>query len=117
MTAAELLLKGFALVPVPRGRKGPVDKGWNDRANVITDPAEAYKLQGLNFGLAHAYCVPSPTCAIDVDDYREACHWLTARSIDLMQLLNADSIIPTVAALRREHSRSSIAVSTAWHLA
>ena len=93
VTPEELLLKGFSLVPVPRGRKHPVDKAWNERAKVITDPAEAFKLCGRNIGLAHAYCTPTPTCAIDIDDYPESRAWFGARGLDLREMLSAEDAV------------------------
>ena len=65
----ELVESGLALVGVPLGEKGPTTPNWNLRHNAITSPSDAERLQGKNVGLAHAYCSPSPTCAIDVDDY------------------------------------------------
>lgn len=84
-----LLRSGLALVPIPRGQKGPTLTGWNERANVVTNPLDAHKLEGLNVGLAHAYCSPTATCAIDVDDYQEASDWFRGRGIDLEGLCAA----------------------------
>jgi putative DNA primase/helicase len=96
MTVAELLSNGFALVPVPCGRKGPAIKGWNQRANVVSDPSRADELEGSNIGLAHAYCEPNPTCALDIDDYRESLPWFSARGIDLLGALCAkDAVLST----------------------
>jgi len=88
-SCAALVSCGLALVPIPKGQKGPNTPGWNEREKVITNPADAHRLEGLNVGLAHAYCTPTPTCAIDVDDYPEARAWLGARGIDLDALSEA----------------------------
>jgi putative DNA primase/helicase len=55
---------GWALVPIPTGKKGPVTPRWNARDMCVQDPEIAEWLDG-NVGLAHAY---SGTCAIDIDD-------------------------------------------------
>lgn len=78
-----MLTGGLALVPIPLGQKGPTSTGWNERANVVTNPLDAHKLEGLNVGLAHAYCSPTATSAIDVDDYPDAAEWLGGRGINL----------------------------------
>lgn len=83
MTPTQLIECGLALVPIPRGHKGPITKGWNERSNVVTDVADEALLKGLNIGIAHAYCTPSPTCAIDLDNYRESKKWLAKQSVDL----------------------------------
>jgi len=93
MTLAHLLSSGLALVPIPRGQKGPTSKGWNERVNVITDPADAHRLEGLNVGLAHAYCTPTPTCAIDVDNFDKAQEWLRAQGLDLDDLYIPDESV------------------------
>ncbi len=87
LTVEELLKSGLALVPVPVGRKGPSAKGWNLRENAITQSCEANRLVNKNVGLAHAYCEPTPTCAIDIDDYPKAKRWLSIRQIDIKALL------------------------------
>jgi hypothetical protein len=46
-------------------------------------------LSDMNIGLAHAYCTPTPTCAIDIDDYRYAKKWLSSHMIDLAEMLHA----------------------------
>ena len=76
---------GFSFVPIPAGRKGPNTAGWNQRSSCITDAAEAKKLAG-NVGLAHAYC-EAPTCAVDIDDGREASRYLSRAGIDLKSVL------------------------------
>lgn len=83
----DLLNSGLTLVPVPAGRKGPSAKGWNLRENAITQSHEASRLANRNVGLAHGYCAPTPTCAIDIDNFRKAKRWLSSRHIDLKALL------------------------------
>jgi putative DNA primase/helicase len=86
---SQLLQNGFALVPIPYGRKGPQTVGWNLRQNVTVNPTDANRLKGMNVGLAHAYCTPNPTCALDIDHYPGAKAWLTSHSIDLDALIHA----------------------------
>jgi hypothetical protein len=89
----KLISAGYALVPIPYGKKGPITAGWNERKNAITHPADAKYLDGKNIGLAHAYCTPTPTCAIDIDDYKSALSWLAARGIDLkLHILAPDAV-------------------------
>jgi len=47
----------------------------------ITTAAQARSLNGSNVGLAHAYCAPQPTGALDVDDFHKATAWLAGRSL------------------------------------
>lgn len=87
--AAEAYVRrGWALVSIPVGKKGPLTKGWNTRDKVITSTTGAAALTG-NIGLAHAFCLPCPTAALDVDDYDAAKAWLSERGIDLDGLLDA----------------------------
>lgn len=83
---------GLALVPIPRGKKGPALLGWNERQKAILTPAAAARIAG-NVGLAHAWCSPTPTCAIDIDSYVDAEAWLAAEGIDLAALLTADDAV------------------------
>lgn len=83
---------GYALVPIPRGEKGPKGKGWNDRENAITDAKRATAIQG-NVGLAHLYCSPHITAALDIDDYTLASTYLANRGIDLQALLDAPDAV------------------------
>ena len=87
LTTQALITSGLALVGIPYGQKGPVTSGWNLRQNCITDSSKAAHLQGGNIGLAHAYCTPTPTCAIDIDNYTLAKAWLETHGIDLDALL------------------------------
>ena len=90
---ADLLTNGIALVPIPFGQKGPTSKGWNEKHNVVTNIADEALLNGLNIGIAHAYCTPNPTCAIDLDDYRASKQWLADRGVDLNALLYAPDAV------------------------
>lgn len=94
-TLADYVRAGLALVPISSGRKGPTDKGWNLRENVITDPEQASGLTG-NVGLAHAYCLPVPTMALDLDDMARAERWLAARGIDVNALLEAEDAVQII---------------------
>lgn len=87
MEFTHLLDAGYALVPVPLKAKGPTCTDWNLPHNAITAPSQASRLRGMNVGLAHAYCKPEPTCAIDVDQYLAAKEWLKHQGIDLEGLL------------------------------
>jgi hypothetical protein len=91
---SEMLSKGWALVPIPQGQKGPVHKGWNMRPQCITKKEQVLLLEGMNVGLAHAYCNPLPTCAIDIDNYKAAKPWLATHCISLDGLLEAaDAVV------------------------
>lgn len=83
---------GFALVPIPSGTKAPTGIGWNERSKVITTTEAASRING-NLGLAHAYCSPHPTVALDVDDYELSRAWLSQRNVDLQRLINADDSV------------------------
>jgi hypothetical protein len=93
MELQSLIHTGLALLPVPVGKKGPVSKGWNLRQNTVTEVTELPRLASKNVGLAHAYCTPTPTCAIDIDDYKLARGWLTAHGIDLKSMLYAGDAV------------------------
>jgi len=86
---------GMALVAIPKGKKGPTTIGWNEEANAITDLESAIELNG-NIGIAHAYCLPSPTMALDLDDMELASAWLAGRGIDVAKLLDADDAVQIV---------------------
>jgi hypothetical protein len=91
--ANELIQMGMSLVPIPRGEKGPKTKDWNLKHHCITDASRIGHLSGLNIGLAHAYCTPSPTCALDVDHYPHAKDWLASHDIDLDSLWSAQDAV------------------------
>jgi hypothetical protein len=86
---------GWALIKIPKGQKGPDTKRWNEAANAITDQERAGELTG-NIGVAHAYCSPFPTMALDLDDMERASAWLAARGIDVVELLDADDAVQIV---------------------
>lgn len=90
---SEMLGTGWALVPIPPGQKGPIRKGWNMQSQCITNNALSHLLDGMNVGLAHAYCTPLPTCAIDIDNYKAARPWLATHCIDLNDLLEAPDAV------------------------
>ena len=92
-TIEDLLDNGIALVPIPLGEKGPRNKGWNNRRNVITTIDQMSRVSGINIGIAHAYCSPNPTCAIDLDDLKESRAWFLERGIDLLALLYAEDAV------------------------
>ncbi len=83
---------GFALVPIPLGQKNPIRSGWNERENAITTVAAAAKITG-NVGIAHAYCTPAPTVALDIDDYQLSIKWFTERGVDLAAIAKADDSV------------------------
>ena len=92
ISVQDMLSHGYALTPVPFGEKGPKDKAWNQRQNVITDVKDAYRLQGFNLGLCHAYANPL-TAAFDLDDTTYSDAWFSNRGIRLHDLLNADDAV------------------------
>ncbi len=89
----DLLLNGWTLVPIPYGQKGPNTKHWNLRSNCVTAATQENLLEGLNIGLAHAYCTPIPTCALDIDHYKHAKDWLAMHGIDLDTLLKSNDAV------------------------
>lgn len=90
---SEMLSKGWALVPIPQGQKGPMLKGWNLQPQCITNKEQLHLLEGMNVGLAHAYCKPLPTCAIDIDNYKAAKPWLATHCISLDGMLEASDAV------------------------
>jgi hypothetical protein len=93
----EAMLKaGRTLVPIPSGKKRPFHRSWNHRDNVICSPDQVSRLSGMNMGLAHAFCTPNPTCAIDLDDLTQATKWLSDRSVDLLALQSAPDAVGIV---------------------
>lgn len=90
---ASLMMTGLALVPIPLRQKGPVKPGWNLEGNVLRRADSASSLTGINVGVAHAYCKPTPTCALDLDDCKAARTWFAAKGIDLEALLRAEDAV------------------------
>lgn len=93
MNNADLLTSGLVLVPIPLGKKGPSTVNWNLKQNCLSDVAAACRLDGMNVGLAHAYCTPSPTCAIDIDHFIQAKAWLATHGVDIESLLHANDAV------------------------
>lgn len=82
---ADYVALGWALVPIPKGKKGPTWKGWNKQENChLPDGWRG------NVGLAHAY---SGTCAIDFDDLEKGAAELAKLGIDALALLEADDAV------------------------
>ena len=90
--AIDYVAHGMALVGMPNSLKGPITPGWNKAENVITDAIAAATLTE-NVGLAHAFCKPAPTMALDIDDLPKARAFLSDYSIDLDALLDADDAV------------------------
>ncbi len=93
MINMDLLASCLVLVPIPLGQKRPLMVNWNLRQNCLSDASAAIRLAGLNVGLAHAYCTPAPTCAIDIDHYMQAKAWLATYGVDLEPLLRANDAV------------------------
>ena len=71
---------GWKLCAVPRGTKGPTNKGWN--VNPIPEDA----VEGLEgAGILHTL---SGTCCLDIDSLDLARPWLAERGVDLDALLS-----------------------------
>jgi putative DNA primase/helicase len=84
-----LIDSGFKLVSVLLGEKGPVQTDWNRRENTIGRKSQISELSGMNAGLAHAYCTPNPTCAIDKDNELKAIDWCSRRGVNISELQQA----------------------------
>ena len=93
--AIDYVGKGIALINIPPHAKGPITTGWNEEKNVITTQEAAAKLTG-NVGIAHAYCSPMPTMALDIDDMALTKPWLAERGVDVTVLLEADDAVQIV---------------------
>ena len=93
VTLEQLIQSGINVIPIPFGEKGPCAEGWNLPENCIKDPRYVGHLKGKNVGLAHAYCTPTPTCAIDIDNLKQATAWLASHSIKLEELLFAKDAV------------------------
>lgn len=85
MTPTDYAALGWALVPIPRGTKGPNQPGWNLRENCKVAAGWAQ-----NVGLAHAY---SGTCALDLDRLDDAAKYLIDHGIDVSVLLSAPDAV------------------------
>ena len=84
---------GLCLVAIPKGMKGPITGGWNLRENGITNVEQLHLLDDSNVGLAHAYCDPHPTCAIDFDDFMKAKNWFQKNGIEIDHYIHADGVV------------------------
>lgn len=85
MKPADYAALGWALVPIPRGTKGPNQPGWNLRENCQV-PAD----WAGNVGLAHAY---SGTAALDLDRLDDAATYLKEHGINIKVLLEAPDAV------------------------
>jgi len=92
---SEYCKNGFALIPIPQGSKGPINKGWNEKENVITSPEDAVNIKH-NVGLAHLYCSTYTTATLDIDDYELSKKWLKDYDVNLDDLLNADDAVQII---------------------
>ena len=68
---------GWALCAIPKGQKGPITEGWNERGIDIVP-------EGMNVGLLHAL---SGTAALDIDCLPLAAEWFLERGVDLQAML------------------------------
>ena len=93
ITYTDLILAGLAVVSMPAGTKGPINKGWNLRKNCINTLSKISLLKGTNVGLAHAYCEPNPTGALDIDNFKHAKPLLTLHGICLDKLIHAPDAV------------------------
>jgi len=89
----DLIKSGVALIPLPIGKKSPTEQDWNVKENTVTKVKDVKKLIAKNVGLAHAYCTPTPTCAIDIDNFIKASAWLSGYKIDLKELATANDAV------------------------
>jgi putative DNA primase/helicase len=91
-SAADYVAAGIALIDIPSRTKRPITFGWNTKENAIVDPERARQLKG-NMGIAHAYCLPLPTMALDIDDLPKARKFLAGHGINLDNLLGSDDAV------------------------
>lgn len=87
--ALAYLQRGWHLVMMAHGTKGPTHKNWNSPAELVDDPAKAIaRLQSgpQNMGLVHN---ASGTCAIDVDDEAFTRHIWGEFGLDYDAILSA----------------------------
>lgn len=84
LAARQYVANGWALVPIPSGKKFPTAKGWNRLENCVRTPAACNRVKD-NVGIAHAY---SGTCTLDLDDMIKSAAWLASHGIDLAELWN-----------------------------
>lgn len=87
-SADAYIRNGWKLCAIPAGTKGPISPGWNKVENALT-VGQSLPTDG-GIGLLHAY---SGTCALDIDAYEPAAHWLRERGVNLDQLLSAPDAV------------------------
>lgn len=68
-------------------------KNWNHIENSIGSIDLIPVLANMNIGLVHAYCTPTATCAIDVDDLQNSKKWLKKEGINLDTLANEENAV------------------------
>jgi hypothetical protein len=84
LLARQYVANGWALVPIPSGKKFPTAKGWNKPENCVRTPAQCARIKN-NVGIAHRY---SHTCVLDFDDLAKAAEWLVEHGLDFDALWN-----------------------------
>ena len=105
MNATDYVNAGFALCVFARGTKGPErTAAWQLRENAITTPEQAARINGENIGMCHAWCTPTPTMALDIDDYRAADIWFEECGISLTALMMASDAVQIVSG-RENHAK------------
>ena len=103
MTSIEDMLKsGLALIPVLPSEKKPQYPNWNLKEGCVTSQSEHHRFDGMNVGIAHAFCSPTPTCALDIDNVKTARPWLASHGIDLINVCSQDDVVGILSG--REHS-------------
>jgi len=93
VSTQDLLDSGIALVGMPYGTKSPIAKSWNQKEMAIRKSQHADELNGKNIGIAHAYCTPTSTCALDIDQFDHAKSWLKMHEIDLYELVFKENAV------------------------
>jgi hypothetical protein len=93
VSTQDLLDSGIALVGMPYGTKSPIAKSWNQKEMAIRTSQHADELNGKNIGIAHAYCTPTSTCALDIDQFDHAKSWLKMHEIDLYELVFKENAV------------------------
>jgi hypothetical protein len=89
VAARDYVANGWALVPIPKGTKGPRTSGWNRRENCISSPDQCWRVRA-NVGLAHLY---SRTCVLDFDNFEKAAAWLSGRGVDVTEIWEQEDAV------------------------